>query len=131
MKVFPFVPVPREMRLHVDGSLIPYDILTAADYLCKKEGMAQKDIERFQDQDPYLYEMLTQILSLKAACFVFRHTSHVCGSMADALFSLKCRLIEELKGKGIDFDDDFVEEHAKTSWLKKHPDMNENMFYNL
>ncbi len=95
--------------LHIDGRLICYRLVTASDYL-RAKGWSEKKVEDFSESNWKTYEIINQIMALKQACFLLRRTSHSCGSLSDGLYSLKMRLIHELrKEHKFEFDDAFVE----------------------
>lgn len=99
--------------LHIDGQMIQYRLVTADDYL-KAKGWSQNKINQFADKQYEVYQMINQIMALKQSCFLLRRTSHSCGSLSDDLYSLKMRLIRELKEQyDFEFDDDFVEKDGK------------------
>lgn len=99
-------------NIHIDGRMICYRIATAEDYLTEK-GWSEKKIEKFTDQKDEAYTLLNQIIALKQACFLFRRVSYSCGSLAEDLYSLKVRLIRELKDiHQFEFDEDMVERLA-------------------
>ncbi len=96
-------------QLDIDGRMIVYRLFTAHCYLMAK-GMSEKEVEDWADKNWSAYELITQIMALKQACFLLRRTTHSCGSLSDGLYSLKMRLIRELQEEhGFEFDDAFVE----------------------
>lgn len=95
-------------EVYIDGRSIPFRLVTGYDYLLAK-GWSEKKADAFLDNNDGAYTLLNQIMGLKQACFLLRHTSHSCQSLPDNLYSLKMRLIHELKEKyNFDFDDQFV-----------------------
>ena len=96
----------------IDGRNIQYTLETASDYLyAKHENWSSDDLDAFIDNNFEQYQTLNQVMALKQSCFLLRHTSHTCGSLADGLFALKNELISKLKKSyNFDFDDKFVED---------------------
>jgi hypothetical protein len=77
--------------------------------------MSQEEIDNFCDDKNEIYTIINQIMALKQSCYLLRRTSYSCGSLAEDLFNLKLKLIQELKDKhNFDFDDDFVERDGDT-----------------
>lgn len=96
-------------RIQIDGRMIVYRLVTARDYL-RAKGMSEEDADNFADYQDSTHQLLTQVIALKQACFLLRRTNYSCGSLSDGLFTLKMRLIHELREKhGFEFDDEFVE----------------------
>lgn len=96
-------------KIDIDGRMIEYRLVTVSDYL-EAKGMSEEEIEKFSDDRCEAYQMINQIMALKQSCYLLRRTSHSCGSLSDDLYSLKLRLIQELKDiHNFEFDDDFVE----------------------
>jgi hypothetical protein len=96
-------------NINIDGRMIQYRLVTVHDYLLAK-GYTQEQIDEFQTKQWDLYRAINQIMAIKQSCFLLRRTSHSCQSLTDNLYSLKVRLIREIKEKyNFDFDDDFVE----------------------
>ena len=82
-------------NIRIDGRLIPYPVYTSWEYFELHDGIE---------------DLVTQILALKQSCFLLRHTTHSCQSLSDSLFSLKLKLIKELKEKyNYNFDDVWME----------------------
>lgn len=102
-----------EDNLHIDGRNIPYQLVTATDYLyARNEDWNEEDIERFMEVQYEIYERMTQIMALKHSCVLLRHTSHSCQSLSDNLFNLKLELIRELKDNlNYEFDEELVENY--------------------
>lgn len=100
-----------EDNLHIDGRNIPYQLVTAGDYLyAKNENWTEEDLEKFQDNQYEIYKRISQIMALKQSCVLLRHTSHSCQSLSDNLFDLKLELMRELSEKyNFEFDEDLVE----------------------
>ena len=85
-----------------------YPVYTSWEYFELHDGI--EDVEDFVDSNPAIEELVTQILALKQSCFLLRHTTHSCQSLSDSLFSLKLKLIKELKEKyNYNFDDVWME----------------------
>lgn len=96
-------------NIHIDGRMIQYRIYTVYHYL-KAKGLTEEQIYDFQTKQYDLYKAINQIMAIKQSCFLLRRTSYSCQSLSDNLYSLKMRLIREVKEKyNFDFDDDFVE----------------------
>jgi len=96
-------------RLDIDGRMIPYRIFTATVYF-EEKGYIEEEIEKLYEEKYELCQTLNQVIALKQACVLLRHTSYSCGSLSDDLFQLKLRLIKELKNKyDFEFDEEFVE----------------------
>lgn len=102
-----------EDNLHIDGRNIPYQIVTAGDYLyAKNENWTDGDLEKFTDENYDICKRISQIMALKQSCVLLRHTSHSCQSLSDNLLDLKLELIRELKEKyNYEFDEDLVESY--------------------
>lgn len=100
-----------EHNLHIDGRYIPYQIVTATDYLfAKNENWDFEDIEQFSEENYEIYERLNQIIALKQSCVLLRHTSYSCGVLSESLYRLKLELIKELKENySYEFDEDLME----------------------
>jgi hypothetical protein len=100
-----------DSKLHIDGRMIPYQLVTAGDYLyAKNEGWSEEDLEKFSEDHNEIFERISQIMAIKQSCVLLRHTSHSCQSLSDNLFNLKLELIRELEEKyNYDFDEDLVE----------------------
>ena len=95
-------------NIRIGGRLIPYPVYTSWEYFELHDGI--EDVEDFVDSNPAIEELVTQILALKQSCFLLRHTTHSCQSLSDSLFSLKLKLIKELKEKyNYNFDDVWME----------------------
>jgi len=100
-------------KIHIDGRMIAYRLVTVCDYL-RAKGYSEKDIEELAEEKYETYEIINQIMALKQSCYLLRRTSHSCGSLSDGLFSLKCRLINELRYEhNFYFDDEFVENDGR------------------
>lgn len=96
--------------VHIDGRMIPYRIFTAKDYF-EAKNYSQRQISKFYESE--VGDLVTQIMGLKQSCYLLRHTSHSCQSLSDNLYSLKLRLIHELREEhNFIFDDQFVEEYG-------------------
>ena len=96
-------------KISIDGRMIEYRLVTATDYL-KAKGWSEDQIHALYEEKYEVAQTINQIMGLKQACYLLRRTSHSCGSLSDDLYSLKNRLIIELKEKhDFEFDDDFVE----------------------
>jgi hypothetical protein len=96
-------------HIEIDGRMIAYRLVTASDYLSAK-GLSEQEIYDFQDNNGNTFELINQIMAIKQSCWLLRRTKYSCQSLSDNLFSLKNRLIKELKEcHWFDFDDDFVE----------------------
>ena len=102
-----------DSKLRIDGRMIPYQLVTAVDYLyAKNEEWSQEDLEKFTEDNNEVYTIISQIMGLKQSCVLLRHTSHSCQSLSDDLFDLKLKLIWELKEKfNYEFDEDLVESY--------------------
>lgn len=99
--------------IKIDGRMIHYRLVTAGDYMRAKHGLTDDGYEDFVENNYEQYQLLSQIMGLKQSCFLLRRTSHSCGSLSDNLYSLKNRLIRELREKyDFEFDDDFVENYG-------------------
>jgi len=99
--------------INIDGRMIQYRIFTAYKYLQAK-GMTDEQVDEFVNNQYDVYKTINQVMAIKQSCFLLRRTSHSCQSLTDHLYSLKMRLIRELKEKfDYDFDDDFVERDGK------------------
>ena len=95
-------------NIRIDGRLIPYPVYISWEYFELHDGI--EDVEDFVDSNPAIEELVTQILALKQSCFLLRNTTHSCKSLSDSLFSLKLKLIKELKEKyNYNFDDVWME----------------------
>lgn len=100
-------------HIEIDGRMICYRLMSAHGYLRAKKW-SQKAIELFAVDQYEIYKLINQIMALKQSCFLLRRTSYSCQSLSDDLYSLKMRLILELKEKhNFDFDDEFVERDGK------------------
>jgi hypothetical protein len=96
-------------NINIDGRMIPYQLVTASDYFNAKD-YSETEMDEFFDNE--VGEIVNQIMGLKQSCYLLRHTSHSCQSLSDNLYSLKLRLIHELKDiHNFEFDDDFVESY--------------------
>lgn len=96
-------------HLDIDGRMIPYRIFTALIYL-KEKGYSEEQIEKLHEENYEICQIINQVIALKQACVLLRHTSHSCQSLSDDLFQLKLRLIKELKEKyNFIFDEDMME----------------------
>lgn len=101
-----------ENRISIDGRNIPYKIVDTGDYLEAKLGMTEEEMGKFLDEDPTRYDLITQVIALKHSCYLMRRVSHSSGSLAENLYDLKLRLIEELQDNhNFVFDDDFMENY--------------------
>lgn len=102
-------------NIHIDGRMIQYRLVTAHDYLTAKRW-SKKKIEEFADKQYEVYKLINQVMALKQSCFLLRRTGHSCQSLSDDLYSLKMRLIHELRDKHqFEFDDAFVERDGKAA----------------
>jgi len=100
-------------HLRIDGRMICYRLVTASDYL-RAKGWTDEKVEEFLDSNHEVYQRINQIMALKQSCFMLRRTGYSCGSLSDDLYSLKMRLIHELRDEfGFDFDDEFVERNGE------------------
>ena len=100
--------------ISIDGRNIPYPIFTANGYLEFKLGIGEKKLEQWVKKNEEIYTTLNQIIALKQSCFLLRHTSHSCGSLANDLYELKNSLIIKLEEKyNFIFDDDWMEQLIK------------------
>jgi len=105
-------------HIHIDGRMIAYRLVTATDYFYAK-GHSEEEIEKLYEND--IGELVNQIMALKQSCFLLRRTSHSCGSLSDNLFSLKERLIGELKEKyDFEFDNQFLEDYGLKKFLEDY-----------
>ena len=76
--------------------------------------MSEKEVEDFSEKNHYVYERITQIMALKQSCWLLRRTSYSCQSLSDGLYSLKLRLIHELRDEfNFEFDDELVERNGE------------------
>lgn len=99
-------------HLRIDGRMICYRLVTASDYL-QAQGMSEEEIDQFAEERHQTYKLINQIMALKQSCFLLRRTSYSCGSLSDDLYSLKMRLIHELRNEhNFEFDDEFVERNG-------------------
>lgn len=103
-----------EDKLYIDGRNIPYQLVTAGNYLyAKNEYWNQDDLEKFQEEQYEIYKRINQIMALKQSCFLLRHTAHSCQSLSDNLYDLKLELIRELRERyNYEFDEKLVEKFA-------------------
>jgi hypothetical protein len=93
----------------IDGRMIPYRIFTATVYL-EEKGYLEEEIEKMFEEQYEMCQTLNQIIALKQSCYLLRHTSYSCNSLSENLFSLKLRLIKELKDKyNFEFNEDLME----------------------
>lgn len=100
-------------HIRIDGRMIHYRLVTAFDYLEAKNEWSDEQIEEFIDKNGDAYDLITQIIALKQACFVMRRVNYSCQSLSDGLYELKRRLIHELEEKyNIVFDDEFVDNYG-------------------
>ena len=100
-------------KIHIDGRMIQYRLVTVSDYLHAK-GWSEDEIDEFADKKYEVYQMVNQVMALKQSCFLLRRTGYSCGSLSDDLHTLKMRLIRELKNEhDFEFDDEFVERDGK------------------
>ena len=99
--------------VHIDGRYIPYQIVTACDYLkAKHHLLTEEQLEKYQEDYYKQYCLLTQIIALKQSCYLLRNVSHSCQSLSDGLYDLKNRLIREFNEiSNYLFDDEFVENY--------------------
>ncbi|AKA44350.1 hypothetical protein [Paenibacillus polymyxa] len=96
--------------IRIDGRMIPYRLVTAYQYFQAKK-YTEEEISKFYTTG--IGETVSQIMALKQACYLLRHTSYSCQSLSDSLYNLKMQLILDLKiTKGFEFDDPFVEEYG-------------------
>lgn len=99
-------------KIKIDGRMIGYRIFTAAGYL-ELKGLNREEIDNFTDNNYEIYQLITQIIALKHSCWLLKRTSHSCESLSDGLYTLKLRLIKELKQKyNYDFDDELMEKYC-------------------
>lgn len=99
--------------IRIDGRMICYRLVTGMDYL-RAKGWSDNEIDTFCDQKDEVYKLLNQVMALKQSCFLLRRTTHSCQSLSDNLYSLKLRLIHELRNDHrFEFDDEFVERDGK------------------
>lgn len=99
--------------IHIDGRMIQYRLVTVSDYL-RAKGWSEDEINEFADKKYEVYKLVNQVMALKQSCFLLRRTGHSCGSLSDDLYSLKMRLIRELREQhSFEFDDEFVERDGK------------------
>lgn len=109
-----------EGNFTIDGRLICYRLVTVCDYL-RAKGMSDQELSDFQDKHSEVADKINQVMGLKQSCFLLRRVSESCGSLADDLYSLKNRLIRELKEQhDFDFDDDFVERNGEPEKHCRH-----------
>jgi hypothetical protein len=102
-------------NIHIDGRMIQYRLVTARDYL-KAKRWSEKKIDEFADKQYEVYQMINQVMALKQSCFLLRRTGYSCQSLSDDLYSLKMRLIRELKDQhNFEFDDEFVERDGRNA----------------
>ncbi|MDF2950555.1 MAG: hypothetical protein K0S18_138 [Anaerocolumna sp.] len=108
-------------NLNIDGRNIPYQLVTATDYLyAKNENITEDERDNFVEENNELYKRINQVMALKQACVLFRNTSYSCGSLSDDLFDLKLELIRELKEKyNYDFDEKLVESYPSEEEYNK------------
>jgi len=100
-------------NIHIDGRMICYRLVTANDYLRAKNEWSEEEVDQFVEKNWEAYTLITQIMALKQSCFLLRRVSHSCQSLSDGLYSLKLRLIRELREEHqIEFDDEFVEQNT-------------------
>lgn len=98
----------------IDGRMIKYRLVTACDYLQAK-GWSEDEINEFANNKYEVYQLINQVMALKQSCFLLRRTKYSCGSLSENLYSLKIRLIYELRDKyQFEFDDEFVERDGKS-----------------
>lgn len=96
-------------RLSIDGRTIPYRIFNANVYL-EEKGYSEEKREKMFEESYNLCQTLNQIIALKQACFLLRHTAYSCGSLAEDLYELKNRLITELQDEyNFEFDEDLMD----------------------
>lgn len=101
-------------NIQIDGRNIPYPCFTAYDYL--SNTMTEEEIETFAGEHYECYKVINQVMALKQSCYLLRRVSYSCGSLAEDLYTLKNRLIHELKEKHqFEFDDAFVESFVPIS----------------
>lgn len=94
--------------ISIDGRMIWYKLVNATEYFLVK-GYSDEEIKGFFDKG--IGEIVNQIMAIKQSCYLLRRTSHSCQSLSGDLYSLKNRLIHELREKySFEFDDQFVEE---------------------
>ena len=86
-------------KLNIDGTQIAYGIRSAADYYQQIEGYSPSQVDNMIDNHYEEYQLVGQIIGLKISCFLLRHTTHVCESLADSLIALKKELIKQLYEK--------------------------------
>ena len=97
-------------KLSIDGRNIPYPVVNSVDYLVCCHSFTQKQAELFGEIRPDTVLLISQIIAIKQACFLLRHTTHSCESLPDSLLSLKKKLIAELKEKhNFLFDEAWIE----------------------
>lgn len=100
-------------RISIDGRNIEYMLITAGDYLEAKNEWSEEQIEEYCENNYEAYVLINQIMALKHSCYLMRRVSYSCGSLSEDLYSLKLRLINELREKyQFEFDDDFVENYG-------------------
>lgn len=102
--------------IQIDGRMIGYRLWNANQYLAMKHGMSEEEVEKFVDKNYDIYQQICQIMALKQSCYLLRRVSYSCQSLSDGLYSLKMKLIHELRDKhNFEFDDDFVESYCEGS----------------
>lgn len=95
-------------RVYIDGRNIPYPVYISNQYFALHDHV--DDVDSFIEKYPEIDELVNQILALKQSCFLLRHTAYSCQSLSDGLYTLKLRLIKELKEKyNYSFDDAWIE----------------------
>lgn len=104
-----------ENNINIDGRDIPYQIVDAEAYLfAKNEDWSMQDACEFAENNEDIYLILNQIIALKQSCVLLRNTSYTSHSLTGDLFTLKKRLIKELKEKyNYEFDEDLYESYPK------------------
>lgn len=100
-------------QISIDGRNIPYQIVTARDYLLEKELIdeTEESFESFMEKDKNyeIYDKLTQILALMQSHYLMRRVSYSCGTLSEGLWQLKNELIWDLKNNyNFEFDEELV-----------------------
>ncbi len=108
MSIWPYIS---NKKLAIDGRMIPYPLVTAADYLEARFGMKESEIEDFIDSHYEQYTMLNAIIAMKQSCFLLRHTEYSCGSLSDNLYAHKNDMVVKYNETYDEpFDEDFYED---------------------
>lgn len=98
-----------QKEIVIDGRNIPYQIFTADDYLEAKYSWSDEEFEKFYEENYKAVELISEIMAVKQSFFLMRRVNYGCGTLSEALYDLKEKLIMELFIEyNLEFDEELV-----------------------